>query len=106
MDKRKKNIFARVKDIFVKPMKAEIKEIVNLKPTEEDREQGKRLAILAVAALSAMGVPLSAFGTEIIAVAMTYGLRDMKDGLECHEKLIVSRIVKEIKEGRFETTDI
>lgn len=97
-----KEFWKDLKRICFNPIKEEVKEIKNLVPTEEDREQGKKLAFIAVAALSGMGVPLSAFGTEIIAKAMAYGIRDLKDGLECHEKLIVARIIKEIKEGRQE----
>ncbi len=94
-----KEFLRRLKGILVNPVKEEIKEIKSLVVTEEDRKQGKKLAVLAVASLTAMGVPISALGTEVIAVAMAYGVRDLKDGLETHDKLIISRIIKEIKEG-------
>lgn len=96
-NKKSESFLHKLARVCFNPVKEEVKEIKSLKPTEEDREQGKRLAILTVAALSAMGIPLSALGTEVIAVALTYGLRDLKDGLESHDKLIVARVINEIR---------
>lgn len=78
-------------------IKGEVEEIITLKPTQEDFEQGEKLAVLAVSALAAMGIPMAAIGTKIIAKALAYGIRDLKDGIEDRNKLIISRVIEEMK---------
>lgn len=95
-----KSLFIKIKNIIVNPLKGEIKEIKKLKPTEEDYKQGERIALVTIMTLTAMGIPMSAFSEEIIAKAAAYALRDLKDGLEYEERLIVKRIVNEIKANR------
>lgn len=95
-----KSLFIKIKNIIVNPLKGEMKEIKKLKPTEDDYRQGERIALVTIMTLTAMGIPMSAFSEEIIAKAAAYALRDLKDGLEYEERLIVKRIVNEIKANR------
>lgn len=78
----------------------EVDEVAHLVPTEEDREQGQKMAVLTVTALTAMGCPLPAVGTTVIAKVYAYGLRDLKDGVKTPDKLIVKRVINEIKEQK------
>ncbi|MCM1324131.1 MAG: hypothetical protein NC218_08210 [Acetobacter sp.] len=78
-------------------IKDEIDEIKELVPTEEDYQQGEKIAVVAAAAMASMGVPVAALGTKIMAKAFAYGIRDMKDGIEDNDKLIVARIINELK---------
>lgn len=73
----------------------EIKEIQQLKITEEDKEQAKHLAILIAAGLASCGIPCGVLSQKIIADILAYALRDLKDGIEVHDKLIIGRIVNE-----------
>ena len=78
-------------------IKEEVKEIKNLKLTEEDEEQGDKIATMVVAALAGVGVPMCAIGHKAIAKVLAYVIRDVKDGVECQDKLIVSRVINELK---------
>lgn len=79
---------------------AEVKEIETLKPTSEDYAQGQRLATLTASAMIAMGCPCPPLATQIMEKVYAYGIRDMKDGLETPDKLIVKRIVNEIRKEK------
>lgn len=92
-----KNIIKNIRNIFVKPVKDEVKEIVNLKPTEQDFKQGQELAVIVVAVLAANGIPMSTNSTVIIGKALAFLVRDIKDGVDDTDKLFISRIVHEIK---------
>lgn len=83
----------------------EVDEILHLNPTEEDKAQGKVAAALAITALASCGVPLGALGTPVLEKVFTYVIRDVKDGVSTPEKLIVGRIVKEIKEENLKTKE-
>ena len=78
-------------------IKGEIDEIKNLSPTEEDYAKGEVMATTAVAVMSSMGIGCSALAHKIIAKVFAYGIRDIKDGLEDNKKLIIGRVVEEIK---------
>ena len=78
----------------------EVDEVAHLTPTDEDREQGAKLATLTVTALASVGCPLPAIGTTVIAKVYAYGLRDIKDGVETPDKLIIKRVINEIKEQK------
>lgn len=84
-------------------IKDEIKEVATLKPTDEDYKQGKALAVAVVSAMTAMGFTTSALGTDVIAKVFAYGIRDIKDGVEVNDKLILARVINEIKKQQ---TDI
>lgn len=89
--------FSKIFKIGKNVVKAEVQEIVNLKPTEEDYKQGEQLATVAAGALAAMGIPIPAVGITIIGKAFAYGIRDIRDGVEEPNKLIIGRIIEEIK---------
>ena len=78
-------------------IKAEAEEIANLNITQEDEEQAMRLSVLAVAGLAACGIPCGPVGQQVIAKVLAYALRDLKDGIEVNDKLIINRVINEIK---------
>lgn len=78
-------------------IKGEIDEIKNLSPTEEDYAKGEVMATTAVAVMNSMGIGCSALAHRIIAKVFAYGIRDVKNGLEDNKKLIIGRVVEEIK---------
>lgn len=89
--------FLKVFKIGKNVVKGEVQEIVNLKPTEDDYKQGEQLATVAAGALAAMGIPIPAVGITIIGKAFAYGIRNIRDGVEEPNKLIIGRIIEEIK---------
>lgn len=78
-------------------IKDEVKEIKELKPTEEDYAQGERIAVLATTAMTSMGIPMAVLGTKIMGKVFAYAIRDLKDGVEDNDKLIISRVIEELK---------
>ena len=99
MDKFKdiaKTIFRIHKNVI----KKEFEEIQNLTPTEEDYAQGERLAEVAVVTMGSMGLGYTMLGQEIMAKVFAYGIRDIKDGVEDNSKLIIGRVIEEIKNER------
>lgn len=85
-------------------IKGEVDEILHLQPTDEDKAQGKAAAALAITALASCGVPLGALGAPVLEKVFTYVIRDIKDGASTPEKLIVGRIVTEIKNEKHLTS--
>ena len=80
-------------------VKGEVDEIIHLNVTDEDKEQAEKLAVLVAAGLAAAGIPCGALGQKVISHVLAYALRDLKDGVEVHDKLIIGRVIKEIKEN-------
>lgn len=78
-------------------IKEEVKEIKNLELTDEDKEQGDKVAVMIVAALAGVGVPMCTLGQKAIARVLAYVIRDVKDGVECQDKLIIARVINELK---------
>lgn len=78
-------------------IKEEVKEIKSLELTDEDKEQGDKVAVMVVAALAGVGVPMCALGQKAIARVLAYVIRDVKDGIECQDKLIIARVINELK---------
>ncbi len=78
-------------------VKAEVDEIAHLNITQEDKEQAQQLAVLVAAGLAACGIPVGVLGQKVIAKVLAYALRDLKDGVETHDKLIIKRVANEIK---------
>ena len=78
-------------------IKSEIDEIRNLTPTEEDYKQGEAMADAAVAAMASVGLGCTVLGQRIMAKVFAYGIRDIKDGIEDNSKLIIGRVIEEIK---------
>lgn len=83
----------------------EVQEVLSLRLTEEDKAQGKAAAVLAVAALAACGVPLGTLGQPVLEKVLAYAIRDLKDGVETPNKLIIGRIIEEIKAENIKTVD-
>lgn len=81
-------------------VKKEFEEVQHLTPTEEDYAQGERLAEAAVVAMSSMGLGYTILGQRIMAKVFAYGIRDIKDGVEDNSKLIIGRVIEEIKNER------
>lgn len=81
-------------------IKGEVEEIRQLKPTEEDIKQGEALADAAIIAMSSMGMSYTVTMQKIIAKVFAYGIRDIKDGVQDNKKLIIGRVIEEIKNER------
>lgn len=88
-----KNFFKINKNV----VKGEIDEIKNLQLTDEDKAQGKAAAVLVASAMAACGFPLGAAATPVLEKVLAYVIRDAKEGVETPEKLIIGRIIKEVK---------
>lgn len=83
---------------FHKAMKQEIEEIVTLNITKEDEEQASKIANLAADAMMMYGVPVGGAGRAIMKKVIAYSLRDIKDGVNAPDKLIIRRVINELKE--------
>lgn len=84
--------FKRFKHI----VKSEVEEIKNLEITQEDIEQGEKLSILIVSGLNLCGIPVGLFGQKVIAKVCAYAIRDLKDGIQSPDNLILTRVFNEI----------
>lgn len=98
MDKLKETL-KKIFTIKKKVVKDEIEEIKNLEITEEDEKQAKMLTVVVIVALNEMGIPVTAIGAKVIETAISYGLRNLKDGIEAPEKLLIGRIINEVKKS-------
>lgn len=81
---------------IARAFKGEAKEILELKPTEDDYAKAAKLAVVAATALTAVGLPTGVLGTKVLTIVFAYGLRDIKEGIEDHDNLLYKRIIKEI----------
>lgn len=88
---------------FHKAMQEEIEEVKTLNITKEDEEQATKIANLAADVMMAYGVPVGGVGRAIMKKAIAYGLRDIKDGVKAPDKLIIKRILNELKEEEKDT---
>lgn len=91
-----KEFIKKVLKINSNVVKGELEEIRNLSPTEEDYTQGEALADVAITAMASMGLGYTLLGKKIIAKVFAYGIRDIKDGIEDNQKLIIGRVIDEI----------
>ena len=89
--------FKKIGSIFVKVAKDEINEIKNLKVTDEDKAQAEQLASIVHQVCLAYGIPISSSVQRIVAKCGAYVIRDAKDGIKAPEKLIIGRIINEVK---------
>lgn len=78
-------------------VKEEIKEIKQLEPTDEDKEQACKLAALCAAAMVAGGLPVGVLATKVLERVLAYGIRDLKDGVADRNKLIIERVFTELR---------
>ncbi len=90
--------FRKVFKATHKAIKEEIDEVKNLVITEDDTAQAKAMRKVIVAAANAYGIPIPEQVQEVLDKALAYILRDAKDGLETPEKLLIKRIIDNIKE--------
>ena len=95
-----KDVVKAIFRIHKNVIKKEFEEIQNLTPTEEDYAQGEKLAEAAVVAMGSMGLSYTVLGQRIMAKVFAYGIRDIKDGVEDNSKLIIGRVIEEIKNER------
>lgn len=86
-------------------VKGEVDEIKKLTPTEEDYAQGEVLATTAVTVMSSMGIGCSVMAHKIMAKVFAYGIRDIKDGVKDNKKLIIGRVIEEIKKETAKSKD-
>lgn len=94
-------MFGRIKTAFkilFNVAKDEVQEIRELKPTEEDYAQGETVGALSIAVMGSMGIPTAAIEQDIITKVCAYALRDLKDGVKSDNKLIIHRVINEIRE--------
>lgn len=94
------NIKDKVKTLFRlnhNVIKGEVQEVLSLQLTDEDKAQGRAAAALAIAALTACGVPVAALSQPVLEKVLAYAIRDAKEGIKTPEKLIIGRIIKEVK---------
>lgn len=90
-----------MKDIkFIKGIKKairdEVEEIKTLKLTEEDLDQAEKITGLMIATLGAYGVALLPL-KPIVKKVLAYGIRDIKNGAEAPNKLLLVRIKNELE---------
>lgn len=83
---------------FHKAMKQEIEEVVTLNITKEDEEQASKIANLTADTMMMYGVPVGGAGRAIMKKVIAYSLRDIKDGVNAPDKLIIRRVINELKE--------
>ncbi|MCM1324166.1 MAG: hypothetical protein NC218_08385 [Acetobacter sp.] len=85
--------------VLFKAGKAEVEEIKAFQLTDKDIKQGKRFAFVVIAALRAYGVPVDAEMSKIIEKAGAYLIRDIKEGYNTKDNLIIARIIEEYKKA-------
>lgn len=95
------NVVVRtIKRIFTinkKVIKDEIEEIKNLEITGDDIAQAEALTNVVCLALAGMGIPVGMIGRKTIQIALTYGIRDLKDGIDNPCQLVAGRVIEEVK---------
>lgn len=92
------NKIAKIFRAIKEAMKDEIEEVKNLKVTSEDEEQAAKITNLAADAMMMYGVPVGGVGRAIMKKVIAYSLRDLKDGMNTPDKLIIKRVINELKE--------
>lgn len=97
-----KDFLSKLFKISKKVIKDEVKEIKELKPTEEDYAQGEQLANAAILAMSSFGLPYSILSKEIMKKVFAYGIRDIRDGIQDNSKFLMRRVIDEINAERKE----
>lgn len=79
--------------------KDEKEEIQNLQITSVDKNEAAILTNLIAAVLSSYGVPSTREQNKAMEKALAYGIRDLKEGIKEPHRLLVVRIVDELKEN-------
>ena len=83
---------------FHKAMKQEIEEVVTLNITKGDEEQASKITNLTADIMMMYGIPVGGAGRAIMKKVIAYSLRDIKDGVNAPDKLIIRRVINELKE--------
>lgn len=91
-----KRVLEGIKNVFI----GEFNEIREIVPTEADKKQGEIMAELIRAALASFGIPSTSQMEDITSRVCAYAIRDLKDGAKEPSKLIIGRVITEIKERR------
>lgn len=81
---------------IIRAFKKEIEEIKELTITQEDLDQAEKIADLLIQILGQYGIAILPL-KPLIKKAIAYGLRDLKEGAKAPEKLLIKRIIKEMK---------
>lgn len=81
---------------ITKALREEIKEVKSLTLTQEDLDQAEKIADILIQAVGQYGIALLPL-KPLIKKAIAYGLRDIKEGIKAPEKLLIKRIIKEMK---------
>lgn len=81
---------------IIRAFKKEIEEIKELTITQEDLNQAEKIADLLIQILGQYGIAILPL-KPLIKKAIAYGLRDLKEGAKAPEKLLIKRIIKEMK---------
>lgn len=77
--------------------KSELNEIKELKITEEDLLQAEKYSLIIVSALSSSGLAFAPLLKPLLKIALSYCIRDIKDGEQEPDKLLIKRIMKEFE---------
>lgn len=80
-------------------VKAEVQELKDIVPTEEQYAKGEAMSAITIAALSSMGIPVAAVAQPVIAKVYAYGIADLEAGIKDNDKLIIERVLKELKKS-------
>lgn len=76
---------------------AEIEQIKSLVVTDTDRKQAEYIQAVCAAALTEFGIPPTVTQSQVLNTALSYAIRDLKEGGKQPSTLLISRIVNEIK---------
>lgn len=93
------SFFNYVKAIY-KAFKGEVEEVKVLEPTDADKEEAEAIVKLVCMVASTQGIPVSTGLQNIMKTTLSFGLRDLKEGVKAPEKLLFMRIIDEIKAVR------
>lgn len=83
-----------------KAFKGEIEEIKVLEPTDADKTEAEAIVKLVCMVASTQGIPVSTGLQDVMKTTLSFGLRDLKEGVKAPEKLLFMRIIDEIKAVR------
>lgn len=78
----------------------EVQELKELQITVEDEEQANNIANMLCAALANMGIPFAIALQPVAKRIIAYGIRDIKDGVEHPQRLIISRVIEEYEKSK------
>lgn len=95
-----KKLAHRNHQITTSVIAGEIKELKELQVTIEDEEQAANIANMLCATLASMGIPFAIALQPIAKRIIAYSIRDIKDGVEHPQRLIISRVIEEYEKSK------